>query len=82
MDERPGRSAGVAGGTLGPRWIESLGVAASVGVDPYLIATADPLLRDLLIDVAESAVRATERRDDALAVRIINTLADALKRKH
>jgi hypothetical protein len=42
---------------------------------------ADPLLRGVLIDVAQSGVKLAADRDDALARRIINTLAESLKRR-
>ena len=79
MDERPGRER-AAGGIVGRPWIDAAAVAASVGVDPVAVITADPLLRELLLDVTEAGVRRQIERDEALARRIIAALADALKR--
>jgi hypothetical protein len=79
VDDRPGR-LGAAGGILGRGWIETLAVAAMVGVAPESIVRADPLERELLIDVAEVGIRLQTDRDEALARRIIGTLAEALKR--
>lgn len=53
----------------------------SVGIDPVSFLKADPLLRGVLLDVAERALRINAERDDALARRIINALAESLKRR-
>jgi hypothetical protein len=49
-------------------------------VSPVAVIRADPLLRELLLDVAEAAVNTAVRRDENLAVRIVNALGDSLKR--
>jgi energy-converting hydrogenase Eha subunit E len=51
-----------------------------VGVAPVSIIRADPVERDLLLEVAEVGVRLLDERDDALARRIIGELGNALKR--
>lgn len=79
MDGRPGRG-GTAGGILGRRWVEAVAIAASVGVDPVAVLNADPLMRELLLDVTEAGVRRQIERDEALARRIVAAYADALKR--
>jgi hypothetical protein len=45
-----------------------------------VILRADPLLRNVLLDVAERAIKVQADRDAALARRIINALAESLKR--
>jgi hypothetical protein len=52
-----------------------------VGVDPVAVLRADPLLRDVLLNVAQAGVNLAEQRDTALARRIINALAESLKRR-
>jgi hypothetical protein len=79
MDAGPGRNGGT-GKILGSEWVDTLAIAASVGIDPVAISRADPVLRALLIDVAEAGVRRQAERDEALARRIIAALADSLKR--
>lgn len=79
MDDRPGRDR-AAGGILGRQWVDVLGVSATVGVDPVAVLYADPIERELLLDVIESAARRQMERDEALARRIIAALAEALKR--
>lgn len=79
MDERPGRERG-SGGILGRRWIDALGVCASVGIDPLAVAKADPVIRDFLLEVAEAGVKRQIEHDEHLARHIIAALADALKR--
>jgi hypothetical protein len=81
MGAGPGRER-AGGGILGRRWIDALAVAASVGIDPVAIIRADPLVRELMLDVIEAGVRRQIDRDEALARRIIAAYADALKRSH
>jgi hypothetical protein len=52
-----------------------------VGVDPVAILRADPLLRGVLLDVAERGIHVASERDTALARRIINSLAESLKKR-
>lgn len=56
-------------------------MAATVGIDPVAILRADPLLRNVLLDVTERAAKVAAERDVALSRRIINALAESLKRK-
>lgn len=79
MGSRPGRER-ASGGILGRRWIDAVAAAASVGVDPVAVIRADPLVRELLLDVTEAGVRRQIERDEALSRRIIAALSDALKR--
>lgn len=79
MDGRSRRQRG-AGKSLGRDWVDALAVCASVGVDPIAVMRAGPTLRDLLLTVADSGVRRSIERDEALARRIIAALSDALKR--
>lgn len=79
MGSRPGRER-TCGGILGRRWVDALAVGASVGIDPVAIIRADPLIRELMLDVIEAGVRRQIDRDEALARRIIAALSDALKR--
>jgi hypothetical protein len=79
MGAGPGRER-ACGGILGRRWVDALAVAASVGIDPVAIIRADPLVRELMLDVIEAGVRRQIERDEALARRIIAAYADALKR--
>jgi hypothetical protein len=81
LDDELRREWSTVGGTLGPRWAETLAVAASVGVDPVAILRADPLLRGVLLDVAERGIHVASERDTALARRIINSLAESLKKR-
>lgn len=69
------------GGSLEPDWIETVAAAALVGIDPVTLLRADPLLRNVLLDVAQSGVKLAAIRDESLARRIINTLAESLKRR-
>jgi hypothetical protein len=52
-----------------------------LGVPPSAVIEADPLYRELLLDVAETARQTADLRDQNQAVRIINALAEALKRR-
>ena len=79
MGSRPGRER-ACGEILGRRWIDAVAVAASVGIDPVAVMRADPLMRELLLDVTEAGVRRQIDRDEALARRIIAALSEALKR--
>lgn len=79
MGAGPGRER-ASGGILGRRWVDAVAAAASVGVDPVAVIRADPLVRELLLDVTEAGVRRQIERDEALARRIVAAYADALKR--
>jgi hypothetical protein len=65
MGAGPGRKR-AGGGILGRRWVDAVAVAASVGIDPVAVITADPLVRELLLDVTEAGVRRQLERDEAL----------------
>ena len=52
----------------------------ALGVDvTRLLHTGDRVEALLIVEVVQRAVRLAEQRDDALAVRIINRLAESMK---
>ena len=57
-----------------------LGQAAALGIDPGRILRADPVERPLLLAAIEHAAKVHGERDEALAVRITNRVAEAWNR--
>lgn len=60
--------------------MQALAAASLVGIDPLSMLRAAPLERAALLAVLQSAGELATERDDALANRIINALARAMKR--
>jgi len=79
VDAGPHRQA-VGGKLLGAQWLDLLGAAAVLGVDPATILRADDIERHVLIDILHRAVEYQEKREGRLAEKIIRELAEALKR--
>lgn len=58
-----------------------LGQAAALGLNPSAILRADPVEAPILIAAIEHAAEFARKRDENLAVLIVNTLAQAMKKK-
>ena len=58
----------------------ALGRAAALGVDPGLLLRADEVEQPLLEAALEHAARFVDERDEALAARIVNRVAEAWNR--
>lgn len=79
MDARPDAQAH-CGGIVGAQWVQIAATGAVVGVNPVWLLRADPLERELILDVMQEAVRISDRKDRQLANMIIEELAKALDR--
>jgi hypothetical protein len=68
------------GGSVPGDWPRLLGTAAALGLSPVDLLRADPAEREVLLAALPYAREFAEARDEALARRIVNDLAESMKR--
>jgi hypothetical protein len=56
-----------------------MGQAMALGLDPHRMLVADPVETSLLVEAVHHAAEYNDKRDEALARRIINELSRAWK---
>jgi hypothetical protein len=77
-----GRRRGADGGTLSRDELDVVAACYLHGIDGWrVLTTSDPVELMVLRAALDRAMEMADRRDQALARRIISTLADAMKKR-